>query len=212
MNTKELINALAADTITPSPMWNFKATMILLVGIAISTLIFLIFLGPRLDIATAAFDPHVIFKFIFSGSVIIIASIFASALLRPSQDPKLNWSWLALPILTMIFGMIGQMITSPFDFWWQGMIGRYPEACLRNIPILAIAPLICLMIVGRHGAPTNPTRAGLTIGAISGGIGAFIYALHCPDDSALFVVVWYSLAIFIMSTIGFFVGARVLRW
>ncbi|MFZ5673199.1 MAG: NrsF family protein [Pseudomonadota bacterium] len=45
-----------------------------------------------------------------------------------------------------------------------------------------------------------------------GGIGATLYASHCFDDSPLFVLVWYSLAIALVTAVGFFAGRHLLRW
>ena len=212
MKTRELIDALAADATVPTPLWNRRATILISGGLIFSALIFLIFLGIRPDMSVAISDPHVIFKFLFSGSVIVFTGFLTSALLKPGQDLASTLKWIALPFTTLVIGVIGQMMTSPAHFLLSGLIGRYPDACLRNIPILAAGPLICLMLIGRRGAPIYPQFAGLIIGTLSGGLGALLYALHCPDDSALFVATWYSLAILITSLIGLVVGARVLRW
>lgn len=212
MKTKELIDALAADVTVVTPLWNRNAIILIFSGVVMSVLIFSVFLGTRPDMTSAISDPHVIFKFIFAGAVILFAGLVASAVLRPDQNFALHWRWLGLPFIALLFGVIGQMITSPADVWWSGMMGRYPDACLKNIPFLASGPLAGLMLMSRRGAPSNPALAGLLIGALSGGFGAFLYALHCPDDSALFVAAWYSLAILITSAVGAAIGTHVLRW
>ena len=38
------------------------------------------------------------------------------------------------------------------------------------------------------------------------------HTLRCPDDSPLFVAVWYLLAIAIVALTGRVIGARLLRW
>jgi hypothetical protein len=43
-------------------------------------------------------------------------------------------------------------------------------------------------------------------------LSAALYATHCPDDSPLFVAVWYTLAVTLVMLIGASVGHRVLRW
>ena len=47
---------------------------------------------------------------------------------------------------------------------------------------------------------------------MSGGIAATFYAAHCPDDSPLFVAVWYPLAIAILTGLGALAGRFSLRW
>jgi len=43
-------------------------------------------------------------------------------------------------------------------------------------------------------------------------LAAALYALHCTDDSPLFVATWYSLAIAGVTVLGWAVGSRLLRW
>jgi hypothetical protein len=54
--------------------------------------------------------------------------------------------------------------------------------------------------------------AGAAAGLMSAGIGGLLYATHCPDDSPLFVVLWYGCATAIVVAGGALAGARVLRW
>jgi hypothetical protein len=44
------------------------------------------------------------------------------------------------------------------------------------------------------------------------GLAGTLYALHCPDDSPLFVGIWYVLAAAIVTLAGALCGARLLRW
>ena len=48
--------------------------------------------------------------------------------------------------------------------------------------------------------------------ASASGLAAALYAAHCTDDSPLFVVVWYSAAIALVTMIGALIGPRVLRY
>jgi hypothetical protein len=54
--------------------------------------------------------------------------------------------------------------------------------------------------------------SGAAAGLGAGGLGAALYALHCSDDSPLFVAAWYSLAISIVAFAGASAGPRFLRW
>jgi hypothetical protein len=44
------------------------------------------------------------------------------------------------------------------------------------------------------------------------GIAATFYAANCTDDSALFVMTWYPIATLIVTTAGYLVGRKLLRW
>ena len=80
------------------------------------------------------------------------------------------------------------------------------------IPFLSIGPLACIMLALRQGAPTRPGLTGAVAGLAAGGIAATLYASHCTDDSPLFVATWYSLAIGIVTLLGYVIGSRFLRW
>jgi hypothetical protein len=212
MKTGDLINALVEDQGIKEPLFGLRLGVRMVAGLAVSLVIFFLFLGVRADFQTAMTDPHVVFKFIFA------ASLFGSLLpmvvyaVRPEIHLASLMRWFVLPLLVLGGGVAAQLLTSPPDFWLSGMMGRYPTACLRNIPVLAIGPLTVLLLMLRGGAPTQPVATGAAAGAVSGGLAAFIYALHCPDDSALFVALWYSLAIGIVTVIGGVLGRYWLRW
>jgi hypothetical protein len=72
--------------------------------------------------------------------------------------------------------------------------------------------LVGVLAALRYGAPTRPRLAGAAAGLLAGGLAATLYAAHCPDDSPLFVVTWYSLAIAMVVIAGSLIGPRVLRW
>ena len=56
----------------------------------------------------------------------------------------------------------------------------------------------------RHGAATRPALAGAAAGLMSAALAAVLYAAHCFDDSPLFVITWYSLAIGAVTALGAF--------
>ena len=61
-------------------------------------------------------------------------------------------------------------------------------------------------------APTRLRTAGFASGVLAGSVGAFGYALSCPEASMSFVAVWYSLGILLTGALGAALGPRVLRW
>ena len=54
--------------------------------------------------------------------------------------------------------------------------------------------------------------AGAVAGLVAGGVGATLYAMHCTDDSPLFVALWYSLAVALVALAGAAAGRWLLRW
>ena len=212
MKTGDFINALVEDQGVKEPLLGPKFGAQMAAGLAVSLVIFFLFLGVRADFSDAMVDPHIVFKFVFAASLCGSSLPLAIYALRPEIQLARLLRWLVLPLLMLASGVVFQLLTSPSEYWLSGMVGRYPLSCLRSIPALAIGPLVVLLLMLRGGAPTEPVLSGAVAGAVSGGLAAFIYALHCPDDSALFVALWYSLAIGIVTVTGAVLGAKWLRW
>jgi hypothetical protein len=64
----------------------------------------------------------------------------------------------------------------------------------------------------RRAAPVRPGVTGALLGlAVGAGVAAG-YALYCTEDSPLFFMLWYSLAIGIVAGCGAILGLRFLRW
>jgi hypothetical protein len=112
----------------------------------------------------------------------------------------------------LLAAVIAEITVIPSGSWQTRLVGRYAAFCVMFIPILSIAPLAGFLLALREGAPEKPGLAGAVAGLAAGGIAAAIYAWHCPDDSPLFLGTWYTLAITIVTTVGYFLGRRLLRW
>jgi hypothetical protein len=84
--------------------------------------------------------------------------------------------------------------------------------CLLSIPIIAIVPFAVTILAVRRAAPTDLVRTGAVAGLVAGSVSAMAYALHCTDDSLLFVAVWYGGTIVLCTLAGAALGPRLLRW
>jgi hypothetical protein len=65
-----------------------------------------------------------------------------------------------------------------------------------------------LGLAGPNGTPLTGAVAGL----LSSGLAATLYASNCTDDSPLFVMTWYSVAITVVASIGALAGSKLLRF
>ena len=92
------------------------------------------------------------------------------------------------------------------------MFGTTWNVCLIAVPVLSLPILAALLVALRRGAPSSPAAAGAVAGLLAGGLGATIYASHCPGDSPLFLGAWYTITIAELALAGSIVGHRVLRW
>ena len=92
------------------------------------------------------------------------------------------------------------------------LLGDSWSVCPLRIVVLSTPILVGLMLTMRTLAPTRRMLAGATAGLLAGGLGASLYGLHCPETSAAFVAVWYSLGIAVTALLGALAGPRLLRW
>lgn len=211
MKTDDLINALAADS---PPIWRFKSIVMLgvIAAILVAAGLFFALVGFRPDIAQAMESSHFLFKFVVTSALAATGLYAVAALGRP--DGSTATRLIALAAAPVLLGAAAgaELVALPEAMWLPRLIGHNALACLTLIPFLAAGPLICLFAVLRKGAPSNPGLAGAVAGLAASGIGAFFYAANCEDDSPLFVMVWYTLAILIVTAIGYLAGRKLLKW
>lgn len=212
MKTDDLIAALAADTRTVSRPIERTLWSAAVGGAIVAALIFYFDLGLRPDLGAALLSPRFLFKFVLTLTLLVSAAGLLWHLARPGAVPA---SWLlalvAAPVLVTI-GAIAELFFVPSSAWIQRLVGANSLVCLVLIPTLSAAPLVALILALRQGAPTQPVLAGATAGLVAASIGATLYASHCPDDSPLFLAVWYVIATVIVALMGAVLGARLLRW
>ena len=211
MNTNDLIAALSADTIETQPprraIWNLLA-----MGALASVLMLFVTLKPRPDLAEALHSIRFLFKFVATLTLALPALWMARRCLSP--EARLD-GW-ALPLLLsplLLVPAIGlELRALPESAWMPNLIGTNSLWCLSFVPIFSLPVLAGLLQAMKRGAPTRPRIAGLIAGFAAGGVGATIYAVHCIDDSPLFVAFWYTLGVMIVAAVGAAISERILRW
>lgn len=212
MQTDELIEALAAEA--PKRQW--APEHILLIAVLASAawvgIVFSLIIGLRSDLFIVATSVRFLFKLV----VTITVAASALALARRSLNP--TWSGqiplvvlLAAPWLLALAAIVDPSAFTPSG-WSAAAFGRSWLYCLTAIAALGLVPLGLLIAALRRGAPTRPRLAGACAGALAGGVAATFYAANCPNDSPLFVVTLYPIAIGVLVLLGGALGSRFLRW
>ena len=210
MKTDDLIALLVKDQ-TPRRFRSVVAAAIA-GGIIVAAMLFFAAMGVRPDISEAATSGRFLFKFIVTVALAVTAIWVTLSLARP--DASLSERGLALALAPMLLAGAAaiELLVLPQLEWLPHLVGHNARVCLTLIPLLAIGPLACLLAALRAGAPSNPGLAGAVAGLAASGIAATFYAAHCNDDSALFVITWYSLATLIVVAAGYLAGRKLLRW
>lgn len=181
-------------------------------GLVAALVIMAVLLGIRPNLLSALGEPVVWLKFSFSTTMLVAAGIAARRLSLPGK----KWSGagfvLSLAFVATLASALIDLATHPIAMWPERIIGQQWLTCLVAIPLLSLPTMLVMGAAMRHLAPTRLDLAGILLGLASGGTAAFAFALHCQDDTAPFVALWYSLALGVSALSGRIFGPLLLRW
>jgi hypothetical protein len=210
VKTENLIELLVKD----AAPWRFRSVLAGAVasGIIIAAILFFAGIGFRPDIAEAVTDNRFLFKLVVTISL-AAAGIWATLRAgRPDGSLSHRILVLAIPPALLACAAAVELLVLPESQWMPHLVGHNARNCLTLIPLLSIGPLACLLAALRQGAPSSPGQAGAVAGLAASGIAATFYGANCTDDSALFVMAWYPIATLIVTTAGYLMGRKLLRW
>lgn len=211
MRTDQLIAVLVADTTRTRPV-AVTLALALAAGAAVVAMIALPLLGLRPDLAAALGDPRVIVKHL--ATVVLTLGAFGAAqrLARPGQTIGI-WGLLFTVLAgALMLAALGALMATPRDAWGAAVRGRTGWVCVPLILAMSAPLLAATLWALRDGASTRPGMTGALAGLLGGSAGAALYAFHCPEDSPLYYIVWYGLALAIAAVTGALLGRRWLCW
>ncbi|WP_038366821.1 DUF1109 domain-containing protein [Bosea sp. UNC402CLCol] len=213
MQTNELISLMSASHRPVDTGWLRRATWLgALCALAATAGLVLLTLGARHDFGRAWLTTPVLAKMLLGASVAGIALPLFQRSLRPGLKPARRLPLVALPILLAAGWALLTLAQVPAEQWSTLIFGRYWRACLIAVPLYALCPLIVLLLLARRGASVDGPLTGACAGLASAGLATVAYALHCPDDAAPFLAIWYTIAIASMTALGALIFPRFLRW
>lgn len=212
MKTGDFIAVLSADSQKPGPAPGRALTLALIVGVLVAGALFLAMLGVRPDAMQAMHTMRYDFKIVVSIVLAVSAGVLVWRFAQPGSVSRETQLLLLVAPALLIAAVLLELFVLPGNQWMPKLMGHNARKCMMFIPILAAVPLGALIYALRSGATTAPVRTGAVAGLIAGGIGAAFYAIHCPDDSPLFVATWYTIAIAAVTALGAFLGSRLLKW
>jgi hypothetical protein len=211
MNTSDLIRLLVQDSAKRIGLDKLFFDAVAAAFIIV-TVFFFMFIGPRADIEQAVGSGRFLFKFAITVTLTASAGLVLWRMARPGMLKRRHVLGLGVPVVLAIGAAVVEMLVMPSGTWEMRMVGKNSRLCLTIIPALSIVPLAIFLFAMRHGAPENPSFAGAVAGLAAAGLSATFYAANCDDDSPLFVLLWYPIAIAIVATVGALIGNKVLRW
>ncbi len=207
--TGDFIQGLAALPM-PKPFRPVQTAAAMAVLVCLGLCLFMAVCGLRANLFGALQNPVVLAKSVLPLILGGLALRLALSSARPEAELRLLALAVPAGVAAILFG-VWAAGTAPPDLW-PAIRGNTALDCLISVSGLSIGPVVVGVAMLRRGATTRPALSGALIGLAAGGAVAAGYALHCPEDSPLFFVVWYGLGIAIAGAVGALAGHRFLRW
>ncbi len=210
--TDELIAHLAGDLRTEP--WPARHRLLLGVGgggIA-SALLFMLWLGPRPDMATAMETSPFWAKFAYTIALALVGLWAVDRLARPGGDARRAAIAGATVFVAILACAVVQWMRAPAAADSELMFGHSADICPWRILALSVPVFVGTVWAVRGLAPTRLRLAGLAAGLMAGGLGAWIYSFHCDETAMPFLANWYSGGIALLGVIGASLGRWLLRW
>jgi hypothetical protein len=213
MKTDDLIALLATDVAPVNSRaipWRFMCR--LFAGVWASAVLLWLVLG--LNPALKDLPDHSMFwvKFAFPALMAAAAWPLVQRLARPGMKLRRAGAAWVLPLVAMLVLAI----------WvWHGaavpersalLFGQTWQVCSISIASLAMPVFVAVFWALRQLAPTQLRLAGASAGLLAGALGALVYAFHCPELAAPFLLVWNGLGMLLPTALGAALGPWLLRW
>lgn len=209
----DLIDRLVADLApVPSHAAARRLAAGIGVGLALSAILMLLWLGPRPDMMPAMATAAFWIKFAFTLLLGLAGVAAASRMARPAgaaSAPVLVTGAVLAVIVVLAFA---QFIAAPAADHRALLLGGSALVCPWYILALSLPVLAGAFWAMRGLAPTRLALAGAMAGLAAGGIGAFVYSFHCTESATPFVAIWYTLGILGATLLGGLLGRFALRW
>ena len=212
MKTEDLIADLARDA-AATPLQPLKTGFAIFGAIILCAAVFLAFAGLRDELGAALANPVIASKTVLPLILCLGGVVAALRLMRPDSRVKPH---LYLPVLVALAAgavlVVGGFVAQPRALWFVELNAASVTQCLGFIILISVPALAVSFSLVSTGATTVPARSGAILGcAVSAGVTAG-YSLYCVQDNPVFFVIWYGMAILVMTAIGAVAGARLLRW
>ncbi|MDP3745466.1 MAG: DUF1109 domain-containing protein [Phenylobacterium sp.] len=181
-------------------------------GVAATAGLMLITLGLQPRLATMIETPAWLGKAGFGLAMALAGLAAATRLARPGAARPWLIALALAPLALLWLAAAIQLLGAPAELRAELVMGRTWRECPWRVASLSVPALVGALLVLRRMAPTRPRLAGAAAGLFAGGVGAAVYAFHCPELAPAFVAVWYVAGVLTPTTFGALIGPRVLRW
>jgi hypothetical protein len=212
-STEALIDSLVSGFQPTSPhALARRLAVALFFGASAALLIVLVFYGIRDDFAAALSTSSFWMKWLYTLAFAVIGALLYRRLARPGREAGKLGFLMGAPMLLLSSIAFWDLRSLPAGERGTALWGSSALSCPWSIAFIATPVFVVLLMTLRRAAPTNLRSAGFAAGLLAGGVGAFIYGVHCTESTTAFVAAWYTIGMLLPAVLGALVGPRLLRW
>jgi hypothetical protein len=210
--TDELVKSLVSD-LRPVPRATIPIRLFVgaIAGAAVSVVLLMTVVGTRPDLVAVLGSSRFWSKAAYMIATAGFSLFIAARLARPGSNSNILWL-LPIPLLIYLPAAILELVRTPSQDWVPLLLGHGWQLCTWLVLLLSIPIYAGLWWAFRSFAPTRMGAAGAVTGLCASAIAGVVYCLHCPTDTAVFALVWYTLAFAVAAVLGRQLGRRLLRW
>ena len=192
MKTDDLIAHLSGDLAPAPPHYVGRVlAMGLGLGFLLSAILMLVAMGPRPDLALAMAGGAFWMKLAYTLSFAALGLWLVERLGRSdasARQPTLVSAGAGDPAS----GVAIVQLMAPGVNRHHLVMGDSWRVCAIDILTLSVPVFVTLFWALRKLAPTRLTLAGAGAGLLAGAAGASVYAFHCVEYTAPFILIWYT--------------------
>lgn len=213
MKTSDLITMLARGDVAIAPVRVERRFAIGIgLGLGGAVLLMEVTLGARDDFYALLNMPIFWVKLAFAASLACTSLLGVMRLSRPGAKLPYTPAAMLVPLVSLWPLAIVALFSATPEQRMNLILGDTWDVCPTLITMLSVPLLIGTLLAARGMAPTHLRLAGAAAGLSSGAFATLVYSLHCPEMTAPFIAIWYTLGIAIPAVFGTLLGPSLLRW
>lgn len=168
--------------------------------------------GLRPDMGQVITSPYMMWKI---GSMALLAAVTCTVAVRSFVPPAPSLRGLQLAaIMAGLVMLVGPLVATAAD-GERSLLDRLSPVhglfCAGAIIVLALPMIVLLTVLMRQAAPVRPDRSALATGLAASTCGALIFTACCPMNDPLYIIVWYSAGVGIVTAAARWVLPRRFR-
>ncbi len=201
------------DNLTPvSPLKNARLYILCSVMLMAGAFFTISTFGLRVDFAESLYNGTLVWKIGIFVLLAISAFMVVLSLSRPDTKPE---KWHAVPALLGLGILIWQFYAQDADMISINRLMMFSYA-IQCITTITIGGLVAYFLMWKFWlvktASTKPARLAMVSGFLTSSLMAAAYSLHCNQDSALYILVYYVGSVAVIGLFGRLIGAHTLKW